>query len=135
MVLYVLCTLALTWPLAIHLTDRLPAGDNVLWQNYWNFWWWRTALLERGQSPYATDLLYQPGEVSLALHTHSEANVLGTLPVSLALGVPAALNTAILLGFVLSAWGGYLLTRELVGDPRAAFLGGIVIAFFPHRFE
>jgi len=133
--LYALLAVVLTWPLAAHLTDRLPAGDNDLWQNYWNFWWWRTAIFERGQLPYHTDLIYQPLEVSLAFHTHSEANVLLTLPLQWFGGVPLALNTAVLLSFILCAWGGYFLAREVVGDPRAAFVAGIVLGFFPHRME
>ncbi|HVR76461.1 MAG TPA: hypothetical protein VMT52_19180 [Planctomycetota bacterium] len=135
LLLYAACTVILTWPLALHLGDRLPAGSNDLWQNYWNFWWWKTALLERGQLPYATDLIYQPGETSLAFHTHSEANILTTFPILAAAGPAAALNTAILLGFVLSGWGAYLLCREVLPGTRAAFIGGLVFAFFPQRFE
>lgn len=133
--LYALLAIALTWPLPARLADGLPAGDNDLWQNVWNFWWWKTALFERGQSPYRTDLLYQPGEVSLAFHTHSEANVLATMPVNLAAGAPAALVLATILGFLLAAWGGYFLAREAAASPQAAFLGGIVLGFFPQHFE
>jgi hypothetical protein len=133
--LYAVLAVALTWPLAAHMTDRAPAGGNDLWQTYWNFWWWRTALLERQESPYSTDLLYQPGEVRLGCHTHSEANVILTLPLNAALGEAAAMNAALLVGFILAGWGGYLLIRELAGDPRAAFIGGAVLAFFPQHFE
>ncbi len=132
---YVLAAILLTWPLAGHLTDRLPAGDNDLWQNYWNFDWWRTALLERGRLPYSTDVLYQPGPVSLAFHTHSEANVLLTMPVQLALGVPAALNTALLLSFILCGWGGYFLARDVVHDSGAALVAGLVLMLYPQRIE
>jgi hypothetical protein len=131
---YVILTIALTWPLAWHLTEALPFGNNDLWQNYWNFWWWGVALLE-GRCPYSTDLLFHPGETSLAFHTHSEANILLTFPVQLLAGIPAALNLATLLGFVLAGWGAYLLARELTGERRAAFLAGVVFAFFPQHFE
>ena len=134
LLLYALLTGILTWPLILHLEDRLPAGGNDLWQNYWNFWWWETTL-EQGKSPYSTDLIYQPGRVSLAFHTHSEANIVLTLPLLFAFGVPCALNTAVLLGFVFAGWGGYLLARELVGNAKAAFVGGVVLAFFPYHFE
>jgi hypothetical protein len=66
--LYALLTIALTWPLVAHLSDRVPAGDNDLWQNYWNFWWWKTALVDRGTLPYSTDLIYQPGDVPRVPH-------------------------------------------------------------------
>ncbi|MBN1444011.1 MAG: glycosyltransferase family 39 protein [Planctomycetes bacterium] len=132
---YAVLTVVLTWPLAIRLGDHLPMGDNDLWQNLWNFWWWKTALWERGASPYATDLLFYPDTTSLAFHTHSEANIIITLPVLLAAGEVAALNLATLLGFLLAGWGAYLLVRELMGCCRAAFLAGIIFAFFPQHFE
>lgn len=134
LLLYVFLTAALTWPALRHLEDGLPAGGNDLWQNYWNFWWWQTAL-EEGKSPYATDMIYQPGSVSLAFHTHSEANIILILPLLFAFGAACALNTAVLLGFVFASWGGYLLARELVGNAKAAFVGGVVLAFFPYHFE
>jgi len=135
LLLYAALALLLTWPLVMHLTDHVPGGNNDLWQNYWNFWWWTTALLEQGQLPYTTDLVYQPGAVSLAFQTHSPANILLTFPVLLVAGIPAAMNSAILLGFIFSGWGAYLLCRELIEDRRAAFLGGLIFAFFPQHFE
>ena len=135
LVIYAVLAVVLTWPLAARLGEICPAGGNDLWQTWWNFEWWKTALVERGQSPYTTDLVYQPGEVSLAFHTHSEANVIGTFPVLLALGMPAALNVATLLGFVLAGWGGYLLARELVGRAGPALLSGIVFAWFPQHVD
>jgi hypothetical protein len=125
----------LTWPLALDLGRAVPLGNNDLWQNYWNFWWWKTALLERHDLPGHTDLIYQPGEASLAFHTHSPANVLSMLPVSALWNEAAALGLATLLGFVLSGWGGFLLTRELTREPCAALAGGLILAFTPHHFE
>ena len=132
---FVVLSVLLTWPLAAHMTDALPLGNNDLFQNLWNFWLWKTSLLESGALPYATDLLFHPDGTSLAFHTHSEANVLLSLPVSLVAGPVAALNFATLLGFALAGWGGYLLARELVDDRRAAFIAGMVFTFFPQHFE
>jgi hypothetical protein len=133
--IYAVLAVVLTWPLAARVTEVCPAGGNDLWQTWWNFEWWKTALVDRGQSPYTTDLVYQPGEVSLAFHTHSEANVIGTFPVLLALGMPAALNVATLLGFVIAGWGGFLLARELVGRAGPALLSGLIFAWFPQHVD
>ncbi len=139
LLLYAFVALAMTWPLALHLTDRLPMGDNDLWQNVWNFWWWEEAITGRHQLPYTTDLLFQGGAerapISLAFHTHSEANVLPSLPITSALGPAAALNVSIFLGFVLSGWGVFLLARELGATPAGAFAGGLIFACFPQRVE
>ena len=134
-VLYVLLATALTWPLGLHFTDRVPAGDNDLWQNYWNIAWWKAALFEEHRLPYRTDWIYQPGEASLAFHTHSEANVVPAMPIAATLGIPAALNLSILASMVFSAWGAYFLARELVGNRGAAFVAGVVFGCFPNRME
>lgn len=139
LLLYTVTALVMTWPLALHLHDRLPMGDNDLWQNVWNFWWWEEAVVHRHQTPYSTDLLFQATAerrpVSLAFHTHSEANVLLALPVTSTLGPAAALNLSTLLGFILAGWGAYLLARELGANRAGAFVGGLVFAWFPHHVE
>lgn len=131
---YVVLSVAMTWPLAAHLGDRLAGGNNDLFQNYWNFWWWQTSL-ENGESPYSTELLFAGSETSLAFHTHSEGNLVWTAPFLLAFGPAVALNLATLGGFVLAGFGAFLLARELFADARAAFLAGVVFAFFPQHFE
>ncbi len=139
LLLYTVVALAMTWPLALHLDDRVLMGDNDLWQNVWNFWWWEEAITSRHQLPYSTDLLFQPGAdrvpISLAFHTHSEANVLTTLPITSVLGPVAALNVSIFLGFILAGWGAYLLARELAATHAGAFVGGLIFAYFPHHVE
>lgn len=125
----------LTWPLAIHLGDRLPAGSHDLWQNYWNLWWWQGSLFERGASPYATDLMYQPGVVSLAFHTHSEANVIPGAILSRLLGTTAAFNLVLLATFIFTGWGAWFLARELTGHATASLVAGIVAAYNAHRIE
>jgi len=132
---YALLAIALTWPLAANLTNHIPGGNNDLFQNYWNLWLWKTSLFEQGASPYSTELLFSGTKTSLAFHTHSPANTLLALPFLLVLGEAAALSFATLCGFILAAFGAYLLTKELLGDWRGAFLAGTVFAFFPQHFE
>lgn len=133
--LYLVLTLALTFPLALHFTSALPGGTNDVWSNYWNFWWWKFSLLELHQSPYRTKFLFHPTGASLVFHTHSPFNMLVSLPVNYAFGPAAAYNFCSLLAFWLSGWGAFLLAREVTGDARGSFLAGIVFAFFPQHFE
>ena len=125
----------MTWPLAANFLSGLPGGYRDVWQNLWNFWWWQTSLLTLHQSPYTTHHLFFPFGADLAFHTHSELNQIVFLPISLALGVAAAHNAAILAGFVLSAFGAWLLARTVGASAHAAFLAGVVFAFFPYRME
>jgi hypothetical protein len=128
-------TVFMTWPLAAHVTSYLPEGAGDLWQNLWNFWWWKRALIDLHQSPYRTDYLFFPFGAKIVFHTHSEINQLAGLPVSLLFGPLAAYNVVLLVGLTLAGLGAYLLARELTGDGPAAFLAGLIFAFFPHHFE
>jgi hypothetical protein len=132
--IFLLLTIVLTYPLAFRLTSAVPAGFADLWQNVWNFWWWKKCLLE-GHDPYWTSHLFHPTGVALVFHTHSAFNMLASLPVNLLLGPEAAYNVCVLFAVWLSGFGAYLLVRELTGSARAGLLGGIVFAFFPQHLE
>jgi hypothetical protein len=124
----------MTYPLVLHWRSALPAGAGDLWQNYWNFWWWKKCLLE-GLNPYHSDYLFYPFGVDLIFHTHSVFNQIAAMPVNLLFGEAAAYNFCVLLALSLSGFGGYLFVRELTGDARAGFLAGLVFAYFPQHIE
>lgn len=128
-------TLLFTWPLVRHLTTHLPHGSNDIWQNLWNFWWWREALVELGTNPFATEYLFHPHGVSLVLHTHSTFNQIVAFPINLLLGPIAALNFATLLGFFLSGIAAHQLAFEVSKNRAGAYMAGLIFAFFPHHFE
>src|SRR5215218_402051 len=65
--LYLLITVVTTYPLILHFGTHLPGDGRDAWQNYWDYWWLRTALGE-GHNPYQTPLLYAPYGVPLYLH-------------------------------------------------------------------
>ena len=125
----------MTFPLALHLGSSVPAGSGDIWQNYWNFWWWEKCLFELHQSPYFSQLLFHPSGADVIFHTHSPFNMIVAMPVNLIWGPGAAYNFCVFLALWLSAWGGYLLVKELTGDVRAAFLSGLVFAYFPQHIE
>jgi hypothetical protein len=131
---YLLLTLALTYPLATHFTRAIPGDGFDGWQNYWNLWWMKVALLEQHTSPFFTNLLYHPTGVGLLFHTLNPFNGLATLPIQTAFGLFPAYNTAVLCGFILAGLGAYLQARQTLG-PRssrlAAFLAGVIFTFAP----
>lgn len=107
--LYLLLTLVMTWPLAANFTTAIPGDGFDGWQNYWNLWWMRSALVEQIQSPLVTELLYAPTGVSLYFHTLNPFNGLVSLPVQIAGGLIPAYNFVVLLSFALSGYGAFLL--------------------------
>ena len=131
---YVGIALLMTFPLALHWRSALPDGGGDVWQTYWNFWWWKQSLLE-WRSPFWSPLLFHPFGVDLRCHTHSAFNQILAMPVNLAAGEAAAHNFCVFFQFTLSAFAAWLLVRDLTGNPGAAFLGGLIFAFFPHTME
>ena len=143
LIAYLILTLALTWPLARHLGDAIPGDSFDGWQNFWNLWWVKVALLEQRRSPYFTNLLYHPTGVSLWFQTLNIFNGLTFLPVQLAGGLFVAYNAVVLFSFSVAGLGAYLLGLNVLRragarpGPRlqlAAFLTGVVFTFSPFHF-
>ena len=139
LVLYLLLTVVFTWPLALHLADAIPGDGFDGWQNYWNLWWIKQALVDRLSNPLAVDLLYAPTGVTLYFHTLNPFNGLSTLPVQLAWGLIPAYNAVVLFSWVLGGYGMFLLSRWVLltqgGRGQAGwwgpFLAGLVYTFSP----
>jgi hypothetical protein len=147
---YAALTLVMTWPLARTFAAAIPGDGFDGWQNYWNLWWVKTALVDQARSPFATDLLYYPTGVSLYFHTLNPLNGLIALPVQLAFGLIPAYNTVVVFSFALAGYGMFLLARWLIhavaeSDPltpsrkgaaaeAAAFVAGLIFTFAPFHF-
>ena len=140
---YLFLTLALTWPLARVLGAAIPGDSFDGWQNFWNLWWVKVALLEQHASPYFTDLLYHPTGVSLWFQTLNIFNGITFLPVQLAGNLFWAYNAVVLFSFTAAGFGGYLLglytLRRAGVSPglelwAGAFLTGVIFTFSPFHF-
>ncbi|EFO80014.1 hypothetical protein OSCT_2099 [Oscillochloris trichoides DG-6] len=125
--LYVGLAILLTWPTTRYFTTAVPGNAFDSWQNMWNMWWLRTALLERS-NPYFTPMLYYPQGTSLLLHTLNPINFLISLPVYALVDLVSAYNFAILANLSLNGLMGYFLALDVVEDRRAALVGGTVFA-------
>jgi len=136
---YFLLTTLMTWPTILHLTDGIPGDGFDGWQNYWNLWWVKQALLVESTNPFFTSYLDAPNGVSLLFHTLNIFNGLWTLPVQLNFGLAVAYNSVVFFSFVLAGYGGYLLSLYTLsrlfpsgrGLRMAAFVGGLVFTMSP----
>jgi hypothetical protein len=134
---YLALTLLMTYPLIREFSRAIPGDGFDGWQNVWNLWWVKRALLVDGSSPYFTRFVDYPDGVHLYFHTLNIFNGLTFLPFTLSGGPLLAYNVAVLFSFVVGGYGTYLLAlyvlrRTSPGAARAAaFLGGVVFAFSP----
>lgn len=137
---YLLLTGLMTWPTLLHLTDGIPGDGFDGWQNYWNLWWVKKALLVLGSSPFFTDYLYPPTGTNLLFHTLNIFNGLWTLPIQLNFGLAMAYNSVVFFSFGLAGYGGYLLSLYTLtrlnfparmGLRPAAFVGGLIFTMSP----
>ncbi len=133
---YLSLTLLMTWPLVTQFAAAIPGDSFDGWQNYWNLWWVKTALVEKFTSPFFTDILYAPTGVSLLFHTLNPFNGIAFLPVQLAFGLIPTYNAAVVFSFAVGGLGAYLLARWVLGPGGsrwAAFLAGAVFTFAPYH--
>lgn len=130
--LYSLLAIAMTWPLAAHLTTHISGtggdGPNFLWR----LWWVPYALFERSTSPWHTDLLFHPQGADLIFDTLAPLYGLLSYPLQALAGVVVTYNVLLVVSLVLAAWGSYLLALHLSGDARAALVAGTVFGFSPY---
>lgn len=138
--IYLLVTLATTWPLAWRLTESLPAdlGDPLL--NCFILRWGIDHILAlAGGDPGALwsfwhAPMFYPEPLVLAYSEHLFAQALQATPIFAATGnIVLCYNLLFLSTFVCSGLGMYLLSRELTGSGRAGFVAGLLYAFGLYR--
>ena len=125
-----LLSVLLTWPAVVDLRGAMPGHPgNDTWNHAWGFWWVGQEL-SQGQLPLHTDLIGHPDGGSL--YFIDSFNALWTLPVQWLLGVPAALNVAVLVAFFTNAIGGWLLGRHVLRDDWAAWVPAVAFTASAH---
>jgi len=139
LLIYAALSVVMTWPVALGLTTDVPGdlGDSLL--NMWILGWGveHVPLLFTGHIGWAefwNANIFHPDPLALALSEHLFGQVLQVLPIYwLTHNIILCYNLLFISTFVLSAFGTYLLVRDLTGDRRAAFIAGLVYGFLPYR--
>jgi hypothetical protein len=130
---YTLLSLVWTYPLIKYFSTKMFGwgGDRYIY--LWNMWWMKKALMDLHTNPLYTDYLFYPKGISLAFHDFSLLLTSISLPLQGLLTLEEIYNILYLLTFILGGGGCFLLVRYLTGDNLAAFLSGIVFAFWGGR--
>ena len=139
LLIYAALSLVLTWPIGLGITRDVPGdlGDSLL--NMWILGWGveHVPLLFTGQISWAdfwNANIFHPDPMTLALSEHLFGQTLQVLPVYwLTHNIILCYNLLFIATFAVSAFGTYLLVRDLTGDKRAAFVAGVIYGFLPYR--
>ncbi len=129
---YLAVAIAFTWPLVLHLGDRIVLAESGdAWVHLWNSWWARFSLLNLHTHPYTTPLLFWPTGVNLFFHALDPFNGYLSTPFQLLFGLVAAFNLVIFFELTLAGYGTFLLARYLTGQSGAALVAGLIYALSP----
>jgi hypothetical protein len=154
--LYLILSLALTYPLVLHFTTHVPGSATWAFDEYtflWNMWWFKYSIFDLQTNPLYSSFIFYPLGISLVLYTYHLHNALLSIPLQSFLSL-ATINNILLIGsLTLSGYGTFLLLKYLMTAQEcrliagkdasltrqkcrrmAAFLGGIVYAFTASRF-
>ena len=130
---YVLLALGMTYPLLAHWTHGVlgPPGDNF--EYLYKLAWFKRALFDLHASPWFTPDVFYPQGYHVALHEMSLTNVALGMPLTVLWGETVSYNALILLSFVLSGFGAYLLVFRLTRERLAGLLSGVAYAYCAYR--
>jgi hypothetical protein len=127
--IYLIIALVIFYPITTHMGSYSVGGaGGDTYQNLWDIWWIKYALLNLHQSIYSTKLLFWPVGANLVYQTMSPLASLITIPFQAA-GTVFAYNVLFFVGFFLSGLGMYVLADYLIKNKYAAFLSGLIFTF------
>jgi hypothetical protein len=130
---YTLISLLWTYPLIRDFSTKVTGlgGDRYIW--LWDMWWMQKALLHLHTNPLYTNYLFYPQGVSLAFHDFAILNSFLSVPLQGIFTPGQIYNLLFLATYILGGFGAFLLARYLTGDALAAFVAGLVFAFWGGR--
>jgi hypothetical protein len=125
----------MTYPAAFFIRTKVMGGPADNFHFLWELWYVAHALFDLHKSPFFDPDVFVPFGFSLIRNQDlSPGTVLLFSPLTHFFGEVFTYNLLILVSFALTAFGTYLLARELWSNRLAAFLAGIIVGFCPYRF-
>jgi len=130
---YLLITLMFTYPGISNFSTHAIGDCFDTFQNVWNIWWMKTALLELHQNPYFTDYLFHPHGITLVFQTMNPFNGILALPLLSVFNLITTYNIILVASFVFTGYFMYLLAYYLTKHRIASLLAGLIFTFCPYH--
>lgn len=139
---YAALAVVATWPLLVHFHDQVPGSE--LWRsrtihtesllNLWNLWWFRHALVDLGQDPFACQYVLYPLGANLWFHTLAPLHGLIGIVLQSFGSLAAAQNAMLFLDLIAAGVCSFALAVRLGLGRGGALLAGALYAFSPAVF-
>ncbi len=124
---YVALAIALTWPLALHLSSHLPLGhertDSVVLLNAWTLWW-NADRINHGYREYWDAPIFYPARGTFVLGEPQPVSGAMAWPLWHLVGLPATYNLLLLGHLTLNGYVGARFLRSLRVSNGTALVGG-----------
>lgn len=131
---FILLTLLMTWPWALHLRDAIPDPGDPYVHAY--FLWWDFQQTFHDPLHLFEATMFYPYHQTLAFSESDYGIALLFFPFfALGLRPLTVYILATLFGFAFTGYGAFRLARTLTLSNGAAWVAGIVFAFVPYRFN
>ncbi|UCG23084.1 MAG: glycosyltransferase family 39 protein [Chloroflexota bacterium] len=130
LITYAVLAIVMTWPIAGRLGTHIPGSESDVWVHLWTARWVRDALFGE-PSLFHSDIIFYPQGTPLTTHNIAWVNIAMWLPLQLVAGEAAAYSLMMLAVLVLNGFAIYLLARDLIQSEGAAFVAGLIGAFWP----
>jgi hypothetical protein len=132
--LFILLTLSMTYPLVFHMRTHVPSDIGDPSYTMWAIDW-EMKQAGRGFGQFFNGNNFYPHKGTLLYADFIPGLALLAAPFVLLTGsLVEAYNILFLASFVLCAWAMYRLVLYLARDRSAAFVAGLIFAFFNYRF-
>jgi len=131
---YIILAIVLTYPLIIRMFNYIPGAVGDVWLFVWNMWWYNKAITGLHTYPFYSYYQYYPQGVTLLFNNNILLDSLLSIPLQRIFGIVFTFNIFVLLSFILSGFGIYLLVKHLTNHRLSSFISGIIFAFSSWRF-
>lgn len=130
---YTLISIILNYPISVRFKSLLPLTPPDHYQHIWSLWWTKKSLLDLHQLPSNLTYLYAPDGMNHPMLWATPLIHILSIPLQMVLGLVPTYNLLALISFPLCGLTMYVLADYLTDNKPAAFIAGMIFAFFPAK--